>query len=52
MHASFTVAGHHQQCMCLAVDQNLTKAKALGNALLVFLLVPWTLCLLFYTGEG
>lgn len=32
------------------VDQNLAKARALGNALLVFLLVPWTLCLLFYTG--
>jgi hypothetical protein len=38
--------------LCLAVDTNLTKAKALGNALLVFLLVPWTLCFLFYTGEG
>jgi hypothetical protein len=35
-----------------AVDENLTKAKALGNALLVFLLVPWTLCLIFYTGES
>jgi len=36
----------------VAVGKNLAKAKALGNALLVFLLVPWTLCLLFYTGAG
>ena len=40
------------KALCHAVDANLTKAKALGNALLVFLLVPWTLCFLFYTGEG
>lgn len=26
------------------------NAKALGNALLTFLLIPWTLCLIIYTG--
>ena len=31
-------------------EDNLAKAEALGSALLVFLLVPWTLCLLLYTG--
>lgn len=46
------LAVYLEKCCCLAVDTNLTKAKALGNALLVFLLVPWTLCFLFYTGEG
>ena len=32
------------------VDQDLVKAHALGNALLVSMVVPWGLCLLFYTG--
>lgn len=41
-----------QSAARVAVGKNLAKAKALGNALLVFLLVPWTLCLLFYTGAG
>lgn len=27
------------------------NAQALGNALLVCMLVPWFLCFLFYTGE-
>ena len=31
--------------------QDLDKARALGNALLFFLVVPWTLTLIFYTGE-
>ena len=30
--------------------QDLQKARALGNALLFFLVVPWTLTLIFYTG--
>ncbi|DBA71660.1 TPA: hypothetical protein ACH3X2_001115 [Trebouxia sp. C0005] len=30
--------------------EDLTKAKALGNALLVCLVVPWTICLIVYTG--
>ena len=29
---------------------DLEKARALGNALLCFLVIPWTLCLVFYTG--
>lgn len=32
-----------------AVD--LVKADAIGNALLCFMIVPWTLCLLAYCGE-
>ena len=31
--------------------QDLEKARALGNALLFFLVVPWTLTLIFYTGN-
>lgn len=34
---------HHPQ-------PDLAKAVPLGNALLVFLAVPWALCALFYTG--
>ena len=30
--------------------QDLPKARALGSALLVFTLLPWTLCLLLYSG--
>ena len=30
--------------------KDLAKARALGNALLCFLVIPWTLTLLFYTG--
>lgn len=41
---------HTWHGFCAAAGRNLAKARALGNALLVFLLVPWTLCLLFYTG--
>ena len=32
--------------------EDLTKAKALGNALLVCLVVPWTICLIVYTGQS
>lgn len=32
--------------------EDLAKAKALGNALLVCLVVPWTICLIVYTGEA
>jgi len=32
--------------------QDLQKARALGNALLFFLVVPWTLTLIFYTGTA
>ena len=31
--------------------EDLAKAKALGNALLVCLVVPWTICLIVYTGS-
>ena len=31
-------------------QQDLANAAALGNALLAFLVVPWTLTLLLYTG--
>ncbi len=34
----------------LRMRQDLQKARALGNALLFFLVVPWTLTLIFYTG--
>ncbi len=27
------------------------KARALGNALVTFLIVPWTFALIIYTGE-
>lgn len=30
---------------------DLAKANAMGNALLCFLIVPWTLCLIAYCGE-
>lgn len=32
--------------------EDLGKAKALGNALLVCLVVPWTICLIVYTGQA
>lgn len=32
--------------------RDLEKARALGNALLCFLVIPWTLCLVFYTGDS
>ena len=32
--------------------EDLAKAKALGNALLVCLVVPWTICLIVYTGQA
>lgn len=31
-------------------EQDLEKAQALGNALLWFSIIPWSLCLVFYTG--
>ena len=31
--------------------EDLSKARALGNALLVCLVVPWTICLIVYTGQ-
>lgn len=30
---------------------DLPKATALGKSLLIFTAVPWTLCLVLYTGE-
>ena len=30
--------------------QDHTNARALGNALVVCMIVPWALCFLFYTG--
>ena len=33
------------------VSEDTAKAHALGNALLVCLVVPWALCLFVYTGE-
>lgn len=30
---------------------DLPKAKALGSSLLLFTAVPWTICLLMYSGE-
>lgn len=30
--------------------KDLERARALGSSLLVFLIVPWTLCLIFYSG--
>lgn len=32
--------------------EDVAKAKALGNALLVCLVVPWTICLVVYTGQA
>lgn len=32
------------------VDRNLSKARALGNALLCCMAVPWALCVIIYTG--
>ena len=32
-------------------EEDVNKAKALGNALLVCLVVPWTICLIVYTGQ-
>ena len=32
-------------------EQDLGNAVALGNALLAFLVVPWTLCFITYTGK-
>ncbi len=33
------------------VDQNLSKARALGNALLCCMAAPWALCVIIYTGK-
>lgn len=33
------------------IERDHTNARALGNSLLVCLLVPWSLCLLSYTGQ-
>ncbi|GLC33417.1 hypothetical protein PLESTM_000068900 [Pleodorina starrii] len=33
-----------------APEADLPKARALGDAMLLFMAVPWTLCALFYTG--
>ena len=32
------------------ISKDLSKAKALGNALLLCLVVPWAICLVVYTG--
>ena len=32
------------------ISKDLSKAKALGNALLLCLVVPWAICLIVYTG--
>lgn len=32
------------------IDKDLERARALGSSLLVFLIFPWTLCLIFYSG--
>ncbi len=32
------------------IGQDHTNARALGNALVVCMIVPWALCFLFYTG--
>lgn len=34
-----------------AQGKDLGNAKALGNALLVCLVVPWAICLVVYTGQ-
>ncbi|KAG2424845.1 hypothetical protein HYH02_015108 [Chlamydomonas schloesseri] len=33
-----------------ADSDSLSKARSLGDAMLLFMVVPWTLCALFYTG--
>lgn len=33
-------------------EEDLARARALGSSLLVFLIVPWTLCLVFYSGTS
>ena len=33
-------------------EKDLARARALGSSLLVFLIVPWTLCLIFYSGSS
>lgn len=32
------------------LEENLRKARSLGNALLVFTVVPWSLCAFFFSG--
>lgn len=32
------------------IGKDLERARALGSSLLMFLIVPWTLCLIFYSG--
>ena len=33
------------------MGEDIAKAHALGNALLVCMIVPWFLCFIFYTGQ-
>ncbi|GIL52823.1 hypothetical protein Vafri_8585, partial [Volvox africanus] len=48
------VAGGEQACenhnTMAGPEPDLPKARALGDAMLLFMAVPWTLCTLFYTG--
>lgn len=32
-------------------ESDLAKAQAIGNALLCFMAIPWTLCLIAYSGR-
>ena len=33
-------------------EEDLRRARALGSALLVFLIIPWTLCLISFSGNA
>ena len=47
----FNFEGHLAESHADAAKASL-NAKALANALLVCLVVPWTLCVIFYTGKS
>ena len=46
----FNFEGHLAESHADAAKASL-NAKALANALLVCLVIPWTLCVIFYSGE-
>lgn len=59
-HGDSGAGGHHRDLLLATtaaitsagdpIASNVDKAISLGNALLVFMVVPWTLCALIYTG--
>ena len=50
VHCGSKLVGAPEDAAALELSQNVDKAHALGNALLVALVVPWSLCFIIYSG--